>query len=70
MELQLSIKDDKAKLFLQILEEFKDDMVKKIKILDIEYVSDEEQVDIEKILNSRTVEDKKVAFSKTISIDA
>ncbi len=69
MELQVSVGDDKAELFLQILKEFKNDMVKKVKILDVEYISDEEQRDIEKILNSRTQEDKDIAFSKTISID-
>jgi len=44
-------------------------MIKKVKILDIEYVSAKERKDIEKILYSRTQKDKEVAFSKTISID-
>lgn len=69
MEVQISIKEDKAELFLQILKEFKNDMVEKFKIIDPQYVSDEEQEDIENILNSRTKEDKEVASTKTIKID-
>ncbi len=69
MELQISIKDEKADLFLQILREFKDDMVKKIKILDSNYVDDEEQKEIEKILDSISKEDREIAFSKTITIE-
>lgn len=69
MELQISIQEDKAELFLEILKSFKSDMIKKFKILDSKYVSDEEQQEIEAILNARTVEDKEIAYSKTISID-
>ncbi len=69
MQLQLSIKEDKAELFLQILKEFKGSMVEKIKILDNQDVSDEENKEIEKLLNSRSQEDKEVAHSKTVTID-
>ncbi len=69
MELQISIKDDKAELFLQILKEFKSDMIEKFNIIESKYVSEEEQKDIEEILNARTKEDKEVAFSKVISLD-
>jgi len=69
MEIQISVKEDKSELFLQIIKEFKDDMIEKFKILDSESVSDAEQRDIEKILASRSKEDKEVAFSKTITID-
>ncbi len=69
MEVQISIKEDKAELFLQILKEFKNDMVEKFQIIDSKYVSEEEQKDIENILNSRTTEDKEVASSKIIKLD-
>ncbi len=69
MELQISIQEDKAELFLEILKSFKSDMIKKFKILDSKYVSDEEQREIEAMLNARTVEDREVAYSKTISIE-
>ncbi|MEO1953574.1 MAG: hypothetical protein ABGW74_02600 [Campylobacterales bacterium] len=69
MEIQLSIKEDKAELFLQIIKEFKNDMIEKFKILDSSYVSEAEQKDIEKILNERTLEDKEIASSKIISIN-
>jgi len=69
MQLQLSIKEDKAELFLQILKEFKGSMVEKIKILDNDDVSDAENEEIEEILNSRSTEEKEVAHSKTVTID-
>ncbi len=69
MQLQLSIKEEKAELFLQILKEFKGTMVEKIKILDTHEVGDEENEEISKILNDRSVEDKEVAHTKTITID-
>ena len=69
MEVQISVKEDKAELFLQILKEFKNDMVEKFQIIDSKYVSDEEQKDIENILDSRTKEDKEVASSKIIQLD-
>ena len=70
MQLQISIKDDKAELFLQILEEFKSDMIEKYHIIKSNYkVEDEEQKEIENILNNRTKEDKEVAFSKIVKID-
>ena len=34
----------------------------------IEYVDDEEQGELEDILNSLSIDDKKIAFSKTIEI--
>ena len=69
MELQIIVNDDKAELFLQILKEFKSDMVEKYQIIKSNYVEDKEQQEIEKILNSRTKEDKEVAFSKIVEID-
>jgi len=69
MELQISIQEDKAELFLEILQSFKSDIIKRFKILDSKYVSDEEQREIELILKARTPEDRELAHSKTISID-
>lgn len=69
MQIQISIKEDKAELFLQILKEFKSDMIEEYHIVGTEYVSDEEQKDIEDMLSSRTAEDKEVAFSKMVNID-
>jgi len=69
MEIQISVKEDKSELFLQIIKEFKDDMIEKFKILDSDYVSDSEQQDIENILATRSSQDKEIAFSKTITID-
>ena len=68
MEIQISVKEDKAELFLQIIKEFKDDMIEKFKVLDNNYVSDEEQKDIENILSSRSLEDKEIATSKMVTI--
>lgn len=69
MQLQISIRDDKAELFLQILQEFKSDMIEKYHIIKTNYADDNEQKEIEDIMNKRTDEDKEVAFSKIISID-
>jgi hypothetical protein len=69
MEIQISVKEDKSELFLQIIKEFKDDMIEKFKILDNEYVSDAEQKDIENILASRSAEDKEIASSKMVTIE-
>ncbi|MEA2100348.1 MAG: hypothetical protein U9P72_09490 [Campylobacterota bacterium] len=69
MEVQISVKEDKAELFLQIIKEFKNDMIEKFKILDNDFVSDDEQKEIEDILNSRTMEDKEVATSKIVTIE-
>jgi len=69
MEIQISVKEDKSELFLQIIKEFKDDMIEKFKILDSEYVSDAEQKDIENILALRSTEDKEIASSKMVTIE-
>ena len=69
MQLQISIKEDKAELFLQILGEFKESMIEKIKILDSEDISDKENEEIKKILDSRSSQEKEVSHSKTIMID-
>ncbi len=73
MELQISVKDDKAELFLQILQEFKSDMVEKFTIMnrksDIEYVNDQEQKEIEELLSQRSIEDKELSHSKSITIE-
>ncbi len=69
MQLQISVKDDKAELFLQILKEFKSDMIEKYSILKSNCVEDVEQKEIKSMLDSRTKEDKEVAFSKIINID-
>ena len=45
------------------------DFLNRLKNEKIEYVSDEEQKEIEKMLNSMSEEDKKIAFSKTIEIE-
>ena len=69
MELRISVRDDKAELFLQILKEFKDDMIETFKILPSNYVSDEEQKEIEEILKSIPQDDRKVDHTKIIEID-
>jgi ADP-dependent phosphofructokinase/glucokinase len=69
MQLQISVNDDKAELFLQILKEFKSDMVEKYHIIKSNYKDDNEQNEIEEMLNSRTKEDKEIAFSKIVKID-
>ncbi len=69
MQLQISIKEDKAELFLQILGEFKESMIETIKILDSDDVSDEENEEIKNILNTRSLEDKEISHSKTVMID-
>ena len=69
MQLQISIRDDKAELFLQILQEFKSDMIEKYHIIKTNYANDEEQKEIEAIMHKRTKEDKEIAFSKIVSID-
>jgi len=69
MQLQISVNDDKAELFLQILKEFKSDMVEKYHIIKSNYIDDIEQKDIELMLNSRTKEDKEVSFSKIVQIE-
>ncbi len=35
MQVQISVKDDKAELFLQILQEFKSDMIEKFQVLKV-----------------------------------
>ena len=69
MQVQISIKEDKAELFLQILKEFKGSMVEKIKILDSDEVSDEENREIEACLSTRSAEDKEVSHSKIVTIE-
>jgi len=69
MQLQISVNDDKAELFLQILKEFKSDMVEKYHIIKSNYLDDKEQKEIELILDSRTKEDKEIAFSKIVQIE-
>ena len=69
MQLQISVNDDKAELFLQILKEFKSDMVEKYHIIKSNYLDDKEQKDIELMLDSRTKEDKEIAFSKIVQIE-
>jgi hypothetical protein len=68
MQLQISVNDDKAELFLQILKEFKSDMVEKYHIVKSNCIDDKEQIDIENMLNNRTEEDKEIAFSKIVQI--
>ena len=69
MDLHISIKEEKAELFLQILSEFKSDMIETFKIIPSQYVDTEEQKEIEEMLNSRTEEDKQIAFSKMVELD-
>jgi hypothetical protein len=69
MDLYISVKDEKSELFLQILKEFKNNMVETFRVVSSEYVSDEEQKEIEEILSSRTAEDKEIGFSKSIEFE-
>jgi len=69
MQLHISVNDDKAELFLQILKEFKSDMVEKYHIIKSNHIEDAEQKEIEIMLNSRSDEDKEVAFSKIVQIE-
>jgi len=69
MDLYISVKDEKSELFLQILKEFKNNMVETFRVVSSEYISDEEQKEIEVTLNSRTAEDKEIGFSKSIEFE-
>jgi len=69
MELHISVKDEKAELFLQILKEFKNDMIETFNVLPSNYVSDEEQKEIEKILNSIPPKEREIDHSKIVEID-
>lgn len=73
MELQISIKDDKAELFLQILKEFKSDMIEKFTILNHDnnsgFVTEQEQKEIEMLFNEHSKEDKEISHSKKITIE-
>jgi len=69
MDLYISVKDEKSELFLQILKEFKNNMVETFRVVSSEYISDEEQKEIEEILSSRTAEDKEIGFSKSIEFE-
>jgi len=69
MDLYISVKDEKSELFLQILKEFKNNMVETFRVVSSEYVSDEEQKEIEEILSSRTAEDKEIGFLKSIEFE-
>ena len=69
MDLYISVKDEKSELFLQILKEFKNNMVETFRVVSSEYVSDEEQKEIEETLSSRTAEDKEIGFSKSIKFE-
>jgi len=62
MQIEINIKDNKSQMFLELLESLKDRV-----ILDFEIVDEEKE--IEKILNSRSKEDKEVAVSKIVEID-
>jgi len=62
MQIEINIKDNKSQMFLELLESLKDRV-----ILDFEIVDEEKE--IEKILNSRSKEDKEVALSKIVEID-
>ena len=69
MDLYISVKDEKSELFLQILKEFKNNMVETFRVVSSEYVSDKEQKEIEEMLSSRTAEDKEIGFSKSIEFE-
>ena len=62
MQIEINIKDNKSQMFLELLESLKDRV-----ILDFEIVDEEKE--IEKILNSRSKEDKEVAVSKIVEVD-
>ena len=62
MQLQISIKDDKAELFLQILKEFGSDMVEKYQILKSNYIPTQEtenDLDDDMIVYMKTEQFKK-----------
>ena len=69
MDLYISVKDEKSELFLQILKEFKNNMVETFRVVSSEYVSDKEQKEIEEMLSSRTAEEKEIGFSKSIEFE-
>ena len=69
MQIQISVRDDKAELFLQILNEFKNDMIEKFQVLKTSYLEDIEQKELEEDYNNRTALDNEIAFSKIVKIE-
>jgi len=69
MQIQISVRDDKAELFLQILNEFKNDMIEKFQVLKSSYLEDIEQKELEEDYKNRTALDNEIAFSKIVQIE-
>jgi hypothetical protein len=69
----LQIDDKNYEAFLSIINNLKDGFIQNFNVDDtnktIDVVSDKEQHDIEKILNSLTDSDKEISHKKTLHID-
>ena len=66
MVVEVNIKDEKAELFLSLLNELKNGVVEKFQVLKDDYI---EQKEIEEIYKNMSKEDKEVAFSKIVKIE-
>jgi len=66
MQIEVIIKDEKAKFFLEFLKELKNNVVEDFFIKDNK---DKEESEILKLLNQRTDEDKKISHSKIVEIE-
>jgi len=67
---ELKIEDNSLDIFINLINNLKDGIVNSFEIKNhIEEVSNQEQLEIENILNSRTSKDKEISHSKMISIE-
>jgi len=66
MTIEVDVKDEKADLFLNLLQELKSSVVEKFEVLKDDY---REQKELEEIYKHMTEEDKEIAFSKVVKIE-
>ena len=66
MTIEVDVKDEKADLFLNLLQELKSSVVEKFEVLKDDY---KEQKELEEIYKNMTKEDKEIAFSKVVKIE-
>jgi len=63
MQIEVLVKDEKVKFFLEFLENLKD------KVIEDFFIKDDEEKEILEILNNRNKEDKEISHSKIIEIE-
>ena len=68
MQVVLEIEEHQKETLLNILENLKEGLIQKLKILDTNYVSDSEQKALEESFKNFTKEDKEISHSKLIKI--